>query len=100
MAIPLPAPRKATEVFADAAPGHVVCIAGPIEGDSFPIGDGIHLGREPEVAQVVVEDSQVSGRHAWVGRVEGRMMLRDTGSTNGTFLNDDLSRRINKVKME
>ena len=38
-------------------------------------------------ADVVLADSQVSSRHAIVTLVDGRVEIRDLGSTNGTFAN-------------
>jgi len=49
------------------------------------------LGREP-INDVVLYDSEVSREHAKISDLEGRFVLEDLGSTNGTFLNH---RRIN-----
>jgi len=51
------------------------------------LGEGVHMvGRTPENA-VAVPDAAVSRRHAEL-RIEGnRLVLRDLGSMNGTFVN-------------
>jgi pSer/pThr/pTyr-binding forkhead associated (FHA) protein len=44
------------------------------------------LGRDPE-CDVVVADVTVSRRHAELRAVDGRMAVRDLGSSNGTSIN-------------
>jgi pSer/pThr/pTyr-binding forkhead associated (FHA) protein len=77
----------------------LVCLVGPVQGQSFPLGQGVYLGRDAARAQVVVQDSQVSGQHVWVGPLAGRIVARDPGSTNGTFLNDPASPRIGEAEL-
>ncbi len=45
------------------------------------------VGRDPTVADLVLESSQVSRKHAVLERVPGRIVIRDAGSTNGIFVN-------------
>ncbi|MFZ4722683.1 MAG: SpoIIE family protein phosphatase [Phycisphaerales bacterium] len=52
-------------------------------------GDAVSLGRAPD-AQVRLEAAQVSSRHATIAGHEGRWMLIDQGSRNGTLLNGTL----------
>lgn len=66
---------------------------------SFPVGNGVVLGRSQE-ANITIPDSQVSNRHAWVGPVQGRLILRDMQSTNGTFLNDDMANRVQETELK
>lgn len=87
-----------TEMF-EAAAGRLVCTMGPLEGQEFPINQGVYLGRDATRSQVVIADPQVSGRHLWIGPVGGRIVARDNGSTNGTFLNNDLAQRITEVEL-
>jgi len=48
---------------------------------------GFWLGRDPASAQVVVPEARVSKRHAWIGFRDGRLVVVDPGSTNGTAVN-------------
>ena len=57
--------------------------AGLLEG---AVGGRLTLGRSSE-CQLVFADDPVSRRHAELRLVEGRWMLRDLGSSNGTWVN-------------
>lgn len=68
----------------------LVVIAGEEIGRRFLLGDGRHiLGRDPDGADVVIQDGTVSGKHALVqiDTRAGRYGLIDLGSRNGTLLN-------------
>lgn len=57
------------------------------DGRTFPVGDQpLIIGRSPDVA-VVVNDTNVSRRHAEVWRTNEGVAVRDLQSTNGTFVN-------------
>ena len=45
------------------------------------------LGRDPACALVLPDDDRVSARHAQLRVQDGRVLLEDLGSTNGTVLN-------------
>ncbi len=96
-----PAAPAKTEVFrAGPASGRLVCVAGPLLGQEFPVGEGLYIGRDAARAQVVVSDAQVSGQHLWVGPLAGRVIARDAGSTNGTFLNGRMDARIGDAELK
>ena len=46
----------------------------------------VSIGRSPECG-IVIDNPAVSNYHARVFSEEGRMMLEDFGSLNGTFVN-------------
>ena len=55
---------------------------------SYPLDPNdpqITIGREG--SDIVLDNPQVSRRHAMIERSDGRHTLRDVGSTNGTFVN-------------
>src|SRR6266508_6356784 len=55
---------------------------------SYPLDPNdpqITIGREG--SEIVLENPQVSRQHAVIDRMGGRHLLRDVGSTNGTFVN-------------
>ncbi len=56
------------------------------EGKTIPLaGDEMTLGRSDE-NDIVIRVAEVSRRHAILNRQEDRYLLRDLGSTNGTFV--------------
>ena len=66
----------------ERAPGHVA-------GMEYEIGDGAILGRG-EQAEIRLEDPFASSRHARLTAQGGVIVLEDLGSTNGTYLNEEL----------
>jgi hypothetical protein len=96
---PAAAEVDATAVYVGTKSGKLVCISGPLAGKEFAIGDGVIVGRDGKRSQVVVADAEISGQHVWVGWVGGKVIARECGSTNGTFLNADLQRRITEVPL-
>jgi pSer/pThr/pTyr-binding forkhead associated (FHA) protein len=66
----------------ERAPGHT-------PGMEYEIGQGAVLGRGDQ-AEIRLEDPFASSRHAQVTRQGAVMVLEDCGSTNGTYLNEEL----------
>jgi hypothetical protein len=65
-------------------------------GETVRLGqDKVTLGRKAGCT-LVLHDEKVSGRHAEVAFEEGRYVLRDLGSTNGTLLD---GRRVDEVAL-
>ena len=58
-------------------------------GTEFPIDGGVTLGRAAG-ADIRVDDPFASSRHAKLTRQGGIVVLEDLGSTNGTYLNEEL----------
>lgn len=64
---------------------------GPIPNQEFElVDDAIHIGRSAD-NQIIVNDAEVSRRHARIVRQQDeageQFMMEDLGSTNGTFVN-------------
>lgn len=57
-------------------------------GSRFKVRSEATFGRKNDNA-VVLSDSYVSGYHARIFQREGRFVLEDRGSTNGTLLNGE-----------
>ena len=67
----------------------LVQIYGPDLGKKWVIDeDEIVIGRDPS-ANIVVDLDNVSRRHCRFANKEGKCMVEDLGSTNGTYLNDE-----------
>ncbi len=77
-----PKPPKASK-----GPTRLVVTAGPLSGTTLPLrSSGTLIGRSPECA-LVLDDDYASGRHARIFEGDdGRWMVEDLRSTNGTYL--------------
>lgn len=51
-------------------------------------GSGIRIGRESGICEIVLENPKVSRLHAEVVSIDGKVMLIDRNSSNGTYVND------------
>ena len=66
----------------------LVVSEGPNAGTSFEVGSRVLLIGRSSDADLFFDDVTVSRRHAELARNErGRLVLRDLGSLNGTYLN-------------
>ena len=80
--------------------GYIACTSGALDGKRFEITpEGIFIGRDGSMSQVVIPDERVSKRHVWIGPRKGQIVATDHGSTNGTFLNSLGSARIQEVPL-
>jgi len=75
-------PREALLVV-ERAPGHD-------PGLRYDVARGATIGRGD--VEIVLEDPFASGQHARIEPQGGAVVLEDLGSTNGTYLNDELVR--------
>lgn len=66
----------------ERAPGHT-------PGMEYEIGRGAILGRG-DAAEIRLEDPFASSRHAQLTVQGGVVVIEDLGSTNGTYLNEEL----------
>src|SRR5262249_8737167 len=55
-------------------------------GREYPVPDALHIGRGPE-NDIVLLDDLVSRQHAHLWVENGRLLIRDEGSSNGTLVN-------------
>jgi len=67
--------------------GMLLCTAGPLEGQRFIVEEeGLYIGRDPKLSQIVVNDTRVSKRHVRILPRNGKVFAIDQDSTNGTFM--------------
>jgi len=86
--------------FGSFAIGSLTCNRGLLNGQRFSLPpQGLLIGRQPGVAQIVINDSRASGKHVWIGYENGVMVAIDQGTTNGTFVNDVRHGRISKATL-
>ena len=80
-----------------AVVGWFVAMSGDQKGEDFRLHDGKNsVGSAPD-AQIPLRDSTVSGQHASVRFEDGRFVLTDLDSSNGTFLND---KRVSREELK
>ncbi len=78
--------------------GRLTVLNGDRAGERIGLGgSGIRVGREIEVCEIVLENPKVSRLHAEFVEMEGRVLLIDRHSSNGTYVND---RKIDKSFLE
>lgn len=80
--------------------GHIKFISGVLAGEEFAVeAEGVYIGREPTLSQIVVSDPRISKRHLWIGVKDGQVKIVDQDSRNGTFVNDPKSERITEATL-
>src|SRR5687767_13274222 len=61
--------------------------SGPTPGAAFTLeGDQLTVGRD-STNEIVINDAEISRRHARLTFQGGKYVIEDLGSTNGTFVN-------------
>jgi hypothetical protein len=80
-----------------AVVGWFVAMSGEQKGEDFRLHDGKNtVGSAPD-AQIPLHDATVSGQHASVRFEEGRFVLTDLDSSNGTYIND---KRVSREELK
>lgn len=69
--------------------GRFTILNGDRAGEKLGLGgSGIRIGRESAVCEIVLDNPKVSRLHAEVVAIDGKVMLVDRNSSNGTYVND------------
>jgi hypothetical protein len=79
---PVDLARRAPRLVVERAPGHEPGMIYDLDGD-------IVLGRGDR-AEIQLQDPFASSRHARIYEQGGAVVIEDMGSTNGTYLNEEL----------
>lgn len=70
--------------------GSFIVLNGQAAGRRLGLGgSGIRIGRESRYCEIVFSDPKISRLHAEIVSFEGRTLLIDRNSSNGTFVNDE-----------
>ena len=76
--------------------GWLVPLQGPQRGELFTLGSQTTVGKDPSACTLVLQDSFMSSKHAEIKIEAGSWILKDLGSTNGTYVND---KRVDKQEL-
>lgn len=68
--------------------GWFVAMSGDQKGEDFRLHDGKNTVGSGSDSQIALRDSTVSSQHASVRHEDGKFIMTDLDSSNGTFLND------------
>ena len=67
--------------------GTLLCTEGEFAGKTFSLTEkGLTIGRDDE-CDIKLKAEVISRRHSWIGPKGDDIVVRDMGSTNGTFVN-------------
>ncbi len=87
----------------DTAPinyGSIKFVSGLLAGQKFDVTpDGSCIGRDSTLSEIVITDPRISKRHVWIGVKDGRVIITDQNSRNGTFVNDPKSQRVTETPL-
>jgi hypothetical protein len=87
VAAPVATPGPDGELASGENATRLVITSGTKAGAEFPLGrDEITIGRSSDSA-IIIRDDYTSTHHARIMLWNGRWMIQDLDSTNGTFLN-------------
>ena len=75
--------------------GWIIPLQGPQRGELFTLSPKTTIGTDPKCT-VVLNDKFMSSKHAEVAAENGVWVLRDSGSTNGTYVNN---RRVDRHEL-
>ena len=102
MAVTCPSPTCRANIAQTPTPARCPVCSSPLRGTEpklvirmpgglateFPIRDRLSLGRNPQRNNICISDREVSKEHAIVERRGTEVVVRDLGSSNGTFVNE------------
>jgi hypothetical protein len=80
---PVDLTRRAPRLVVERAPGHDPGMIYDLDGEALVLGRG-------ERAAIRLQDPFASAQHARVYEQGGALIVEDLGSTNGTYLNEEL----------
>jgi pSer/pThr/pTyr-binding forkhead associated (FHA) protein len=83
---PKASPRPSTPKTKKSTARTLVVLEGALAGTPIALSDQpVTIGRAPD-STLVLDDDYVSSRHARLVPQQGRWLIEDMGSTNGTYL--------------
>ena len=81
--------QKAKDSLNEGPAGKLVVIYGDRLGKQYHLGPARKLIGRLGQSDILIDDASVSREHAMIERRDGRFVLEDLKSTNGTFVNGE-----------
>ena len=81
--------QKAKDSLQEGPTGKLIVIYGAHLGKQYHLGPERMLIGRLDQSDILIDDSSVSREHAIIERKDGRFILEDLKSTNGTFINGE-----------
>jgi hypothetical protein len=75
--------------------GWLIPLQGPHKGELYTLQPSTTIGNAPDCT-IAMQDKFMSGKHAEIKAENGMWVLRDSGSTNGTYVNN---RRVDRHEL-
>lgn len=73
----------------------LICVGGKLRGQEFNLVSGENvLGRDPQQVSIPIVIDGVSKKHLMIEVLNDEVMLADLGSSNGTFVNGKIIKKI------
>lgn len=86
----LAAHTESIQMVSERILGKFTVLNGSRAGEKLGLGgSGIRIGRESTVCEIVFENPKVSRLHAEIVSLDGKVLLIDRNSSNGTYVNDE-----------
>ena len=85
-------PRKTVPLSSMRRPpvvGWLVALDGAQKGEDFRLREGKNSLGSAEGSEITLRDQAISSKHASISYRDGKFMITDLDSTNGTFVNGD-----------
>ncbi len=81
--------KRLSDPLVEVSPGKLVVIYGAHLGKQYHLGPKRMVIGRTDQSDILLDDSSVSREHASIERRDGRFILEDLKSTNGTFINGE-----------
>ena len=81
--------------------GMLIARTGTHRGMVFAVeSSGLKIGRDKARNNVVIDKEIVSREHAWIGLEDGKVVIKDLNSLNGTYINSMDAARIHTAELK
>jgi len=100
--VPLSSENMPRESLTRVLPvGMLIAKTGMHRGVVFAVEPaGVRIGRDKSKNKIIIDSEIVSREHAWIGLEDGKVVVRDLGSRNGTYVNSLEEPRIQSTVLK